>query len=144
LAELLKPFKVNIVVVDPYMEDNVEDYPLVPLKEALPIADIITIHTSGDECLLGDIEFSLLKKGVFLLNAARGGLISELSLIRALDDGRISGAWLDTFEDEPYSGTLIKYENVILTPHIGSYTFECRKQMETEAVENLINALKII
>ena len=82
-----------------------------------------------------------MKSGIFLLNAARGELISEESLIKALNNGVVAGAWLDTFSEEPYNGVLTKYEQVILTPHIGSYTFECRKQMETEAVENLIKVL---
>lgn len=79
-----------------------------------------------------------------MLNAARGGLISESSLIKALDDGKVAGAWLDTFENEPYTGPLTEYKHVILTPHVGSYTYECRKQMETEAVDNLLNVLRKI
>lgn len=141
VADLLSSFKVNILVVDPFLEEDDEKYPVYSLTYALPKADIVTIHNCGDECILGDKEFFLLKKGVYLLNAARGVSISELSLIKALDDGRVAGAWLDTFENEPYAGPLTEYENVILTPHVGSYTFECRKQMETEAVDNMINAL---
>lgn len=142
VAKLLSPFGVDIIAVDPFCEGSAEDYTLLTLDEALPKADIITIHSSGDECLLGDREFSLMKEGVYLLNAARGSLISESSLKRALDDGKIRGAWLDTFENEPYEGPLKEYYQVILTPHVGSYTAECRKQMETEAVDNLINGFK--
>lgn len=141
VADLLKSFRVNIFVVDPFSENDNKDYPVILLEEALPRADIISIHSSGENCLLGDKEFSLMKKGVYLLNAARGQLISESSLIKALDDSKVAGAWLDGFENEPYKGPLSKYKQVILTPHVGSYTFECRKQMETQAVDNLLNIL---
>lgn len=142
VARLLSAFKVDILIVDPFCEGIAEDYTLLTLDEALPKADIITIHSSGNECLLGDREFALMKKGVYLLNVARGSLVSESSLKRALDNGKVRGAWLDTFENEPYEGPLKGYDQVILTPHVGSYTAECRKQMETEAVDNLINGFK--
>ena len=141
VADLLQSFRVNIIVVDPYIEKDSVDYPVLPLMDALPKADIVTIHTSGEDCIFSKREFSALKRGAYLLNAARGGLISESSLIEALDNGRLAGAWIDTFEPEPYSGRLTDYRNVVLTPHAGSYTMECRSQMEGEAVENLLNAL---
>lgn len=144
VAKLLSPFKVNVLVVDPSYEGFAENYTVVKLAEALQKADIITIHSSSDECLLGDKEISIMKRGVYLLNVARGSLISESSLIKGLDNGKIKSVWLDTFENEPYAGPLKKYNQVILTPHVGSYTFECRKQMEIEAVDNLINVLKAI
>ena len=60
----------------------------------------------------------------------------------ALDSGKVAGAWLDTFTEEPYSGPLCDYSQVILTPHIGSYTAECRSAMEMEAVVNLLRGLQ--
>jgi|TARA_B100000315_G_C14559851_1_gene579970 D-3-phosphoglycerate dehydrogenase len=141
VAELLSSFNVNILVVDPFCKEVIRDYTVLSVEMALPKADIITIHSSEDKCILGDEEFSIIKSGAYLLNAARGNLISESSLIKALDSGKVKGVWMDTFENEPYDGPLTEYEQVVLTPHIGSYTAECRKQMETEAVENLINAL---
>jgi len=141
VADLLESFRVNIIVVDPNIEEDNVNYPILPLTEALPQADIITIHSSGENCILGKREFSIMKTGVYLLNAARGGLVSESLLMEALNNGRVVGAWLDTFSSEPYSGPLANYANVILTPHVGTYTLECRLQMETEAVDNLVNAL---
>jgi D-3-phosphoglycerate dehydrogenase len=143
LAELLMPFKVKLVVVDPYLKEESNNYyTKLLLERALPLADIVTIHSSGETCILSEGEFSLMKQGVFLLNAARGGLVSEEALLKSIQNGKVAGAWIDTFGEEPYSGPLCHFDNVILTPHIGSYTFECRKRMETEAVENLINSLK--
>ena len=141
LSILLSPFKANILVVDPHTESPVENVLVTTLEEALPKADIISIHASGNTCILGDKEFSRVQPGTFLLNAARGDLINEDALIEALEEDRIAGAWIDTFEQEPYTGPLCQYPQVILTPHVGSYTRECRLRMETEAVENLINAM---
>ncbi len=69
-------------------------------------------------------------------------MINESSLIQAIESGKIAGAWLDTFSVEPYVGSLTKYPQVLLTPHVGSYTLECRRSMEMEAVENLIAAFE--
>jgi D-3-phosphoglycerate dehydrogenase len=143
VAELLSPFGVKILLVDPYVnESTCAGYRKATLQATLPEADIITIHSSGQDCIIGEKEFSCMKKGVYLLNVARGGVISENALVKAIEDGTVAGAWLDTFEEEPYKGPLCSYQNVILTPHVGSYTAECRLQMENEAVDNLLNYLK--
>jgi D-3-phosphoglycerate dehydrogenase len=142
VASLLIPFKINILVVDPFLQEVIPGVSILPSEEALPEANIITLHSSGENCVLGQKEFELITPGAFVLNAARGGLIDEDALITALDDGTIQGAWLDTFGQEPYDGRLTEYPQVILTPHVGSYTRECRKQMEMESVQNLIQALK--
>lgn len=144
VASLLLPFNVNLLVVDPFLQEPIDDMPsaVVSLEEALPKADIVTLHSSGKDCVLGKKEFQLIKPGAFVLNAARGGLIDEVALISAIEGGRIRGAWLDTFKQEPYVGLLTRYPQVVLTPHVGSYTLECRKRMEMEAVQNLIKVLK--
>lgn len=143
LAELLSPFRAKLIAVDPYLEGSATlPFPLLSMEEALSQADIITIHTSGDECLFDDAAFSKMRQGVLLLNAARGNIVSEKALIKALDKKIVAGAWLDTFENEPYEGMLCNYKNVILTPHIGSYTSECRQKMEDEAVSNLLKVLQ--
>ena len=141
VASLLQPFEAHIIAVDPYLNNrdfnNVE---FLPLDMALRKADIVTIHCSGSEEILGEKQFYLMKKGSFVLNAARGGVINENMLVKALDAGRISGVWLDTFYEEPYKGCLKKYPQVMLTPHVGSYTVEGRKKMEMDTVTNLIKA----
>ncbi len=142
VASLLLPFNVNLLVVDPFIQEPIDVIPAVSLEEALPKADIITLHSSGEDCVLGKREFKIIKPGAFVLNAARGGLIDEDALVSGLEDGRIRGAWLDTFKQEPYTGPLKGYPYVVLTPHVGSYTRECRKRMEMEAVQNLIDVLK--
>jgi D-3-phosphoglycerate dehydrogenase len=142
VAELLAPFRTRLLVVDPFLEQGaVPGVELLSLDEVLPLADIVSLHSSGEACLLGEREFSLLKKGAFLLNVARGGLVAEAALIAALDSGTVAGAWFDTFGAEPYSGPLCGRDNVVLTPHVGSYTLECRQGMENEAVDNLLGVL---
>ena len=83
-----------------------------------------------------------MKKNTLLINTARGGLVDEKALYEALKNKTIAGAAIDVFENEPDTGKLKELDNVILTPHISAYTIETRKQMEIEAVENLINGLK--
>lgn len=142
VASLLKPFHVKLIAVDPDLQGKVDGVEVISLNKALSEADIITIHSSGEQQIIGDKEFKLIKDGTFLLNAARGGMVNEESLIRALESGKIAGAWLDTFSTEPYTGPLINYPQVILTPHVGSYALECRRAMEIEAVNNLISAFE--
>ncbi|MCX5715879.1 MAG: phosphoglycerate dehydrogenase [Candidatus Omnitrophica bacterium] len=140
VADLLASFNVRIIAADPVRNKAEKGIEILPLDRALREADIITIHASGNDRIIGKDEFKIIKKGAYLLNASRGNVIDEVSLIRALEEGGISGAWLDTFDTEPYNGPLTKYPQVILTPHAGSYTAECRKVMEMQAVDNLIAA----
>jgi D-3-phosphoglycerate dehydrogenase len=76
------------------------------------------------------------------VNTARGGLIDEEALMEALEKELISGAALDVFEEEPYNGRLMEFDNVLLSPHVGSLTAETRQRMGLETVENIINTLK--
>ena len=142
LSQLLMPFKVRILVVDPLIKNSDADVTTLSLEKALSEADIISIHSSGNGCIIGKNELRKIKRGAFILNASRGGAVDEGALIKALEKKHIAGAWLDVFEEEPYTGPLIKYPQVMLTPHVGSYTVECRKRMEMEAVKNLIKVLR--
>lgn len=137
VAQLLSAFNVNILAVDPYLEKGA-----VSLETALSKTDIITFHCSGEDKIMGAEEFDMLKEGAYILNAARGGIIDEQSLVEALESGKVAGAWIDTFVQEPYKGRLSDFKQVVLTPHVGSYTKECRLNMEMQASENLISAMK--
>jgi len=144
VGNLLEALEVEVLVSDPAYCRTEGGPESVNLHEGLPRADVITLHCSGEELLLSHREFSLMKPGVFLLNAARGGLIDEAALQHALDSGQVAGAWIDTFDREPYEGPLTHYEQVVLTPHIGSYTYEGRLQMELDAVHNLLQGFREI
>ncbi|MCP4690304.1 MAG: hydroxyacid dehydrogenase, partial [Desulfobacterales bacterium] len=141
VASLLAPFNVTILAVDPLVNAPLEGAAPCGLEEALSRADIVSLHLSGETCIMGPAELDRMKPGSFLCNAARGGLVDEEALLAALEEGKIAGAWLDAFDKEPYTGPLAKSDRVLLTPHVGSYTRECRLKMEMEAVENLIGAL---
>ena len=143
VAALLEPFDVRILVCDPLTSDDDCDFETVNLMEGIPRADIITLHASGENIILGKSELDLVKKGVFILNAARGSLIDEKALREQLKNGAIAGCWLDSFGQEPYQGPLCSLDNVILTPHVGSYTHEGRLNMEMEAAANLIKGLNL-
>ena len=108
-------------------------------------ADIITIHVPYDKKagpLLSYEQFNLVKSGAFLVNVSRGSVVDENALKSALDSGKLAGAAIDVFENEPYEGELIDCKNVVLTPHIGSYAREGKLKMEIDAVNNLIACLK--
>jgi len=139
VAKLLNAFDAKIKIYDPLLTESIEYTKVHSLDEALPDADIITLHNSGEQCVLGKKEFELIKRGVIVLNASRGGSVDERALVNALESGKVTGAWMDTFAMEPYNGALAKFPNVLLTPHVGSYTVECRRTMEMEAVTNLLS-----
>lgn len=138
---LLKPFGCRIIGVDIADVNFPEGVEQMSLRKALPEADIITLHASGETCVLSAETFAVMKDGVFLCNAARGGNVDENALVDALRTGKVAGAWLDAFCEEPYTGPLREFNQVILTPHAGSYTREGRKQMEMESVRNLMHGL---
>ena len=106
--------------------------------------DIVSLHipldvNTKDMVTLDQIK--LMKKDAFLINTARGGIVNEHDLEIALRDNIIAGAAIDVFEEEPYSGALINYDNCILTSHMGSMSIDCRTQMEAEATEEAVRFL---
>ncbi|MDA8141175.1 MAG: phosphoglycerate dehydrogenase [Desulfobacteraceae bacterium] len=144
MAQLLINFGVSVMVVDPFLQEPPRpEIALVELEEGLRQADIVSLHASGRDLILGRPQFYQIKKGAILLNSARGELLEEAALVDALKEGRIRGAWLDVYWEEPYRGPLTAFEQVLLTPHIGTYTNQCRLQMETSAVSNLLRDLGI-
>lgn len=143
VAQLARAFGARVIAVDPaFSATDLDGLLLQPLEQALEVADIVTLHLSGEATLLDAAAFARLKRGAFVCNASRGGVVDESALQAALDQGIVAGAWLDVFAEEPYRGPLSSYSQVLLTPHVGSYTRECRLKMETEAAANLLAALR--
>lgn len=142
VAELLMPFGCDIAYADPFVDDGLLGLKRLPLEDLLAWADIVTIHIGAKEKLIAEKEFQLMKKGAWLINTSRGGVVDESLLYEYLKKGYLSGAALDVFEQEPYIGSLKELNNVILTPHIGSYAKEARTEMEMESVRNLLNGLE--
>jgi len=115
------------------------------LQDLLAESDIVTIHAAPQEHqkpILDQNSFSLCRKGVIIINTARASFIDEKALADALATGRISAACLDVLSKEPYDGPLLRFGNVIITPHVASNTLESRRRMEIEAVKNLADALE--
>jgi len=118
---------------------------LASFEEILRDSDILSIHVSTEKengYLIGTAEIESMKKGAYLLNLSRGHVVDEEALYTALAQGHMSGVALDVFAQEPYSGPLTALDNVILTPHVGSYAKETRVKMEMESVNNVLSALK--
>lgn len=139
VAELLSSCGAKISVVDPYLTENTESaYSFVSLEDGLASAEAISIHASGTGTILGETEFSYLNDGCYLLNAARGSLVCHEALLTALNTNRLAGIWFDTFWEEPYEGPLIGHPKALLSPHLATFTDQCRLSMESEAARNLI------
>jgi len=118
----------------------------VPLRELLQRSDVITIHvplTSQTHHMIGPGEFQSMKEGAFLINTSRGAIVDEKALLAALRSGRLGGAALDVYETEPPTDlALVRFPNVVATPHIGAQTVEAQKNAAIMIAEKLINQLK--
>lgn len=104
-------------------------------------SDIVSIHvplTCSTRNMIGEKELSLFSKDAFLINTARGGIVNEEVLYQFLLEKKISGAAIDVFEEEPYKGKLIGLENILLTQHMGSCSYDCRLLMERGAAEEVL------
>lgn len=108
--------------------------------------DVLTVHLPHSHethhIINADIIGRIGDSGI-LVNTARGGLVDETALVEALTSGSIAGAALDVFEEEPYTGPLTSFSNVLLTCHMGSYAKQVRAAMETESIENAVNHLHL-
>ena len=143
-------FGMKVLVYDPYLsltKANALQVELVEkLEELLPHADFITVHmplTEETRHMIGQKEIALLKKGVRLINCARGGLIDEAALAEGLSSGHIAGAALDVFEEEPLSATapLRSLPKLVLTPHLGASTAEAQELVGIEIAQSVRAAL---
>lgn len=109
-------------------------------------SDVITLHLpllSETRGMLNRDTFSRMKPGVFLVCAARGGVIDEADLLAALDSGQVTGAALDVFEKEPPgTNALVSHPNVVATPHIGAQTAEAQTRAALDVAEEVLNALQ--
>ena len=143
VAGLLKGFGCEVLGCDPALDDH-PGMEITDIEPLLARSDIVTLHLPYHldlHHLISGDQIEMMKRGAFLINASRGGLVDETALYESLQSGRLSGAALDCFENEPYNGPLTKCENVVLTAHVGSYAREARINMEREAISNLMRGL---
>jgi len=148
VARRVQGFQMKVLGYDPYVSPEharnlrVE---LVPLEQIIREADFITLHlplTPQSKNMIGAKEISIMKPTVRIINCARGGLIDEQALDQALREGKIAGAALDVFAQEPPKDSpLLKNERVIVTPHLGASTQEAQANVAIDAAEQIVSVL---
>ncbi|XP_027167762.1 D-3-phosphoglycerate dehydrogenase 1, chloroplastic-like [Coffea eugenioides] len=150
VARRAKGLGMNVIAHDPYAPADrarAIGVDLVSFDEAISTADFISFHmplTPATSKIFNDETFSKMKKGARIINVARGGVIDEDALVRALDSGTVAQAALDVFTEEPppKDSKLVQHENVIVTPHLGASTKEAQEGVAVEIAEAVVGALK--
>jgi len=149
VAKIAQAFGMTVIALDPYVVAQhalALGVELLPLEDVLARADILTLHialTDDTRHLLNAERLAKTKKGVLIVNTARGALIDDPALIAALESGQVGGAALDVFETEPLpaDAVLRKAPNLILTPHLGASTKEAQSRVAIEIAEAVRDAL---
>ena len=133
--------EMTVVAYDPYVKE-MAGVKLVSLDELLAQSDYISLHlpkTKESSNMIGKEQFAKMKNGVRIVNCARGGIVNEEALYEALTSGKVAGAALDVFNEEPPTDwKLAKLDNVIASPHIGAATKEAQARVGAEVAEKLI------
>lgn len=148
VAERARGLSMNVVAVDPFVSPKVAErlgVEMVSMDELFARADFITLHTIKSPETVNMINkeaFAKMKDGVRIINCARGGLINETDLCEAITSGKVAGAALDVFIDEPPGEhPLLKLEQVIATPHLGASTEEAQVNVAVAIAEQMIDYL---
>lgn len=150
VAQRARGFEMKILYWDPMRIPEAEEKQLamtyVPFDQLFTDGDFVSVHTPlmpQTHHQVGERELSLMKPTAYLINTSRGPIIDEPALVRALLSGKIAGAGLDVFEFEPkVPPELIKMDNVVLTPHLGSATYETREEMANLVADNIVAILE--
>lgn len=140
-------FNFKIIAYDLYISEANEKVELVSFSQLLSNSDFISIHvplTQETKHSFGEAEFKAMKKDAYLINTARGAIVDELALYRALKEGWIAGAALDVMEKEPPepNDPLLKLDKLIITPHISYYSEESYAELKTKAAQAVLDVLK--
>jgi D-3-phosphoglycerate dehydrogenase len=141
-ARLFAAFGAQVAFADPFTRDGSHRH--MELDALCAWAQIVSLHCprpQGGQALMNAERLERMQPGSWLINTARGELVDEEALCRLLQSGHLAGAALDVFAREPYAGPLSGLDNVVLTPHIGSYAQESRIRQEVDTVKNLLAAL---
>jgi len=145
VARRAQGFAMKVLYWTPRRKSEVQEsewgLEYAPLATLLAESDFVSVHApldAGTHHLIGERELGLMKPGAFLVNTARGPIVDERALVRALMEKRIAGAGLDVFEGEPrVERELLAMPNVVLTPHLGSAVAELREAMAHVVVDNI-------
>jgi len=149
VARIARGLGMNILVYSPHCTDEKAQKmgaKRATLEEVLKESDFVSLHIPKTEetyHLIDEEKLSLMKPTAYLINCARGGVVDEDALYRFLKEGKIAGAAIDVFEEEPPKGSkLLELENVILSPHIGASTREAQIRAGTICVEQVMKVLR--
>lgn len=159
VASRLKGFNMKVLAYDPYISDDrfnkLGVHKCNDINDLIKESDIITLHMpklNDTVSLIGEKEFNMMKDGVRIINCARGGLIDEEALYKALKSGKVAAAGLDVLEHEPnfeakpgeqeYNYPLLELDNVIFTPHLGASTVEAQYNVGVMIARQITAALK--
>jgi D-3-phosphoglycerate dehydrogenase len=141
LASKAVALGMNVVYTDLFGKQDSLSYDFLALEDLLKTSDFISLHVPYDKAqgsLIGAKEFALMKDGAFLIDCARGKVVEEAALLDALNSGKIAGAGLDVFEEEPtHNQELVNHPNVSATPHIGAATKEAQTRIGEEVVSTV-------
>lgn len=148
VAKRCLSFGMRVKAYDPFLSKEVADQngvELVKLEEVYRQADYITVHvplTEETTGMVSDKQFEMMKTGVRVVNCARGGIIDEAALARALESKKVAGAALDVYVEEPPKDfKLVSFNNVVLTPHLGASTEEAQVNVAIEIAHQVNDAL---
>jgi D-3-phosphoglycerate dehydrogenase len=149
VAKRARAFGMRVLAYDPYLSEERAaqfDIELVTLPSLLQQADVISVHTPLTEetrGMIGAAELAMMKPTAYLVNAARGGVVDEAALAEALREGKLAGAALDVFADEPVPAghALLALDNVLALPHLGAATREAQIGVAVEICEAVRDAL---
>ncbi|SFE33195.1 phosphoglycerate dehydrogenase [Alteribacillus iranensis] len=149
LSKRARGFEMSLIVFDPFLtKERAEELGVQTgdLDEVLSQADIITVHTpltKDTKGMLGMENIKKTKKGVFLINCARGGIVDEEALKHYLENGHVGGAALDVYEEEPANeNELLAFDNVVATPHIAASTKEAQLNVASQVSEEVLQFLQ--
>ena len=150
LAKRAQAFEMKVIAYDPFVSAEAGAKLGVTMidtiDETLAQADFISVHmpkTPETICMFGPHEFDMMKKGVILINDARGGIFQEEALVANLENGKVYAVGLDVYEEEPCTDApFFAFDNVILTPHLGASTAEAQTRASTQIAEYVVNGLR--
>ena len=149
-AKRCNGFDMNVLIHDPFIDQAkitaAGCTPVPDLDAVLPAVDFVSIHCPKDPKtinMFNAARFAKMKKGAFIVNTARGGIINEKDLLAALTSGHIAGAGLDVFDEEPTpaDNPLLKLDNVISSPHMAGVTVEAIQAMAVATARNILSVL---
>lgn len=148
IADRARAMEMDVIGHDPFVTEAaaaLHGVRLLSFEEVLRTADVVTLHvplTRSTRGLIGAAQLALMKPDALLVNVARGGVVDEEALARALAEGRLGGAAVDVFATEPPAGSpLLDAPNTVLTPHLGASTMEAQTRISVEAAQQVLDVL---